>query len=58
VASPDLPSLILDVNLRLWDWHALGKAVGVDFPYLFWRQAVGLPVTSIKTQQEAAWIRQ
>lgn len=49
---------ILDVNLRPWGWHALGKAAGIDFPYLLWRQAVGLPVTPIKTHQRAAWIRE
>ncbi len=49
---------ILDVNLRPWGWHALGKVAGIDFPYLLWRQAVGLPVTSIKTHQKAAWVRE
>ena len=49
---------ILDVNPRTWGWHTLGKAAGIDFPYLMWRQAVGLPVTPIKTYRDAAWIRE
>jgi predicted ATP-grasp superfamily ATP-dependent carboligase len=49
---------ILDVNPRTWGWHTLGKAAGIDFPYLLWRQAVGLPVTPIDTHREAAWIRE
>ena len=49
---------ILDVNPRPWGWHALGKAAGMDFPYLLWRQAVGLPVTPIVAHQQAAWIRE
>lgn len=49
---------ILDVNLRPWGWHALGKAAGIDFPYLLWRQAVGLPITLVDTHQKAAWIRE
>ncbi len=49
---------ILDVNLRPWGWHALGKAAGIDFPYLLWRQAVGLPVAPVATQKKAAWIRE
>jgi predicted ATP-grasp superfamily ATP-dependent carboligase len=49
---------ILDVNPRTWGWHTLGKAAGIDFPYLLWRQAVGLPVTPIKTHRDAAWIRE
>src|ERR1022692_3111320 len=49
---------ILDVNLRTWGWHTLGKAAGMDFPYLLWRQAVGLPVAPIDAHQKAAWIRE
>jgi D-aspartate ligase len=49
---------ILDVNPRTWGWHTLGKAAGIDFPYLMWRQAVGLPVTPIETHRDAAWIRE
>ncbi len=49
---------ILDVNPRTWGWHTLGKAAGIDFPYLLWRQSVGLPVDTIKTPRKAAWIRE
>jgi D-aspartate ligase len=49
---------ILDVNLRAWGWHSLGKAVGIDFPYLLWRQAVGLPVTPVENHWDSAWVRE
>jgi D-aspartate ligase len=49
---------ILDVNPRTWGWHTLGKAAGVDFPYLLWRQAVGLPVDPLGPKKKAAWIRE
>lgn len=49
---------ILDVNPRTWGWHTLGKAAGIDFTYLLWRQAVGLPVAPVETHQRAAWIRE
>jgi D-aspartate ligase len=49
---------ILDVNLRPWGWHALGKAAGIDFPYLLWQQAVGLPVAPVAPQKKATWIRE
>ncbi|HXM20982.1 MAG TPA: ATP-grasp domain-containing protein [Terriglobales bacterium] len=49
---------ILDVNPRAWGWHTLGKAAGIDFPYLLWRQAVGLPVAPVETHDRAAWIRE
>jgi predicted ATP-grasp superfamily ATP-dependent carboligase len=49
---------ILDVNPRTWGWHTLGKAAGMDFSHLLWRQAVGLPMASIETHHKAAWIRE
>jgi D-aspartate ligase len=49
---------ILDVNLRVWGWHALGRAAGMDFPYLLWRQAVGSPDTPVDRPHKAAWIRE
>jgi D-aspartate ligase len=49
---------ILDVNPRPWGWHGLGKAAGIDFPYLLWRQAVGLPVAPVDRPHKAAWIRE
>ena len=49
---------ILDVNPRIWGWHTLGKAAGIDFPYLLWQQAVGMPVDPVETHHKAAWIRE
>lgn len=49
---------ILDVNLRPWGWNSLGKAAGIDFPYLLWQQAVGLPVVPVGEPKKAAWIRE
>ena len=43
---------------RTWGWHTLGKAAGMDFSYLLWRQAVGLPVVPINGHRDAAWIRE
>jgi predicted ATP-grasp superfamily ATP-dependent carboligase len=49
---------ILDVNPRTWGWHTIGKAAGMDFPFLLWRQAVGMPVAPVETHHKAAWIRE
>jgi D-aspartate ligase len=27
---------LLDINTRVWNWHPLGAAAGVDFAYLLW----------------------
>jgi D-aspartate ligase len=49
---------ILDANFRAWGWHTLGKAAGIDFAYLLWRQKVGLPVAPVDTHGKAAWARE
>jgi D-aspartate ligase len=49
---------ILDANLRPWGWHTLGKAAGIDFSYLLWRQKLGLPISTIATQNQASWVRE
>jgi D-aspartate ligase len=49
---------ILDVNPRPWGWHTLGKAAGVDFPYLLWQQKLGLSVSPLTIHRPAAWLRE
>ena len=49
---------ILDVNPRIWGWHTLGRAVGIDFAYLLWRQSAGLSNAPVKVHRKAAWIRE
>ncbi len=47
---------LLDVNGRFWTWNSLGAFAGADFPYLAWRQALGLPVTPCRARAGAAWM--
>jgi D-aspartate ligase len=35
---------LLDLNLRLWGWHGLCVACGLDFTHLLYQQALGLEV--------------
>jgi len=49
---------ILDVNIRAWGWHTLGKAAGIDFSYLLWRQKLGLPIPPIPRQGRASYCRE
>ncbi len=49
---------ILDVNPRPWGWHSLGKAAGIDFPYLLWLQKVSLETSPVNPPRKAAWIRE
>ena len=49
---------ILDVNPRPWGWHTLGRAAGIDFPYLLWRQMCGLPIVPVAARGHASWFRE
>ena len=49
---------ILDANLRPWGWLTLGKAAGIDFPYLLWQQKTGLEVAPVPACRPAAWVRE
>lgn len=48
---------LLDVNARTWGYHTLGAAAGVDFPYLLFRDQVGLPVRPVAARPGVRWIR-
>jgi predicted ATP-grasp superfamily ATP-dependent carboligase len=48
---------LLDINARTWGWHTLGRAAGVDFPYLSWRLAHGAIIPSTRGRAGVHWIR-
>jgi D-aspartate ligase len=48
---------LLDINGRVWTWHALGPRAGVDFPYLAWRISQGLPIEPVRAQPGVRWVR-
>jgi D-aspartate ligase len=48
---------LLDVNARTWGYHSLGHAAGVDFPYLLFRDQLGLPVATVRARPGVRWIR-
>src|SRR6185369_10236354 len=47
---------LLDVNGRFWTWCGLADAAGIDFPYLLYRQALGLPVVAGQATPGMAWM--
>jgi D-aspartate ligase len=47
---------LLDVNGRFWTWHSLGALAGIDFPYLAWRQALGLTARPARAKTGVAWV--
>ncbi|MBV9592665.1 MAG: ATP-grasp domain-containing protein, partial [Actinobacteria bacterium] len=48
---------LLDINPRVWTWHALGPRAGVDFPYLTWRLSQGLPIDPVRARPGVRWVR-
>lgn len=48
---------LLDINGRVWTWHALGARAGVDFPYLAWRLSQGLPIEPVRARPGIRWVR-
>jgi predicted ATP-grasp superfamily ATP-dependent carboligase len=47
---------LLDVNGRFWTWNGLGALAGIDFPYLAWRQAMGMSVSPARARPGVAWM--
>ncbi|GAA2616878.1 carboxylate--amine ligase [Paractinoplanes durhamensis] len=48
---------LLDVNARTWGYHSLGRAAGVDFAYLLFRDQIGAAVPSANARDGVSWIR-
>jgi phosphatidylserine decarboxylase precursor-related protein len=48
---------LLEVNPRVWTWHALCGAAGVDFPYLLWRVLHGEAVPESRGRPGVRWAR-
>ncbi|WP_412538940.1 ATP-grasp domain-containing protein [Longispora sp. K20-0274] len=48
---------LLDVNARTWGYHTLGRAAGVDFPYLLFLDQLGRPVPRVAARPGVRWIR-
>ncbi|MFB3819067.1 MAG: ATP-grasp domain-containing protein [Candidatus Methylomirabilales bacterium] len=48
---------LLDINPRVWGWHTLGQAQGLDFAYLHWQLVHGLPVPARRGPPGLRWVR-
>jgi D-aspartate ligase len=48
---------LLDVNPRVWGWHSVGAAAGVDFPYLLWLLVSGEEVPRMHGKAGIRWVR-
>ena len=48
---------LLDVNLRVWGWHTLGRKAGADFPHLTWQLIRGKSLTPVRCSPGVRWVR-
>jgi D-aspartate ligase len=48
---------LLDVNARVWGFHGLGLAAGVDFPYLLFADQCGMQVAPARGKPGLGWMR-
>jgi D-aspartate ligase len=48
---------LLDVNARTWGYHTLGPRAGVDFPYLLFRDQLGLQIEAAHARPGVRWVR-
>jgi D-aspartate ligase len=48
---------LLDVNTRLWAWHSLAIASGLDLPYVAFTDALGRNTPAGNIRQGTKWVR-
>ncbi len=48
---------LLDINPRVWGWHSMCAAAGVDFPYLLLQMMEGQPLPSLRARTGVRWAR-
>jgi D-aspartate ligase len=48
---------LLDVNPRVWGWHTLGAAAGVDFTFLAWQLVNGRRISETRGRPGVKWVR-
>jgi predicted ATP-grasp superfamily ATP-dependent carboligase len=48
---------LLEVNPRVWAWHSLAMAAGVDLPYLLYQDMAGEKVEVPTSIRQVKWIR-
>jgi predicted ATP-grasp superfamily ATP-dependent carboligase len=48
---------LLDVNARAWGFHSIGSAAGVDFPFLFFADQIGVATNRARAKAGVGWLR-
>ena len=48
---------LLELNPRIWGWHSLAIAAGVDFPYLLYQDMIGEKIKVQPPLNHVKWVR-
>jgi len=48
---------LIEVNPRVWGWHTLAIAAGVDMPYLLYQDAIGEGIDMQVPRDQMKWVR-
>ena len=48
---------LIEVNPRVWGWHTLAIAAGVDFPYLLYQDMIGEQLEIGLPSNHVKWVR-
>lgn len=48
---------LIEVNPRIWGWHSIAIAAGVDLPYLTYQLALGSPTPGGSFRAGVRWVR-
>ncbi len=48
---------LLDANARTWGYNSIGKAAGVDFPFLLYSDQMSAPIAAVRGKPGIRWVR-
>jgi predicted ATP-grasp superfamily ATP-dependent carboligase len=48
---------LIEVNPRVWGWHTLAMAAGIDLPYLLYQDMIGEQIEVPLTTKQVKWVR-
>ncbi len=48
---------LIEVNPRIWGWHSLAIAAGVDLPYILYQDMIGEKIEVQNTFKKINWVR-
>lgn len=48
---------LIEINPRIWGWHSLAIAAGIDLPYMLYQDMLGQKIKANKPKKDIKWVR-